>query len=183
MTLGSEQPPGVATRGGVLARACDAIDAVDDAIGRWLGPVIVLVTAAILYEILMRSAFSAATVWANEAVIYGSSAVYLLAGGYAMRHGRHVKLDGFVEALPAWLRGTLPLARLPFMLGYALTLVVVGGASAWTSFLQGEATGTPWNPPIWPVKACIPAAGLLLALQMLADTAREMGWVEPRRSA
>lgn len=183
MTTRSALPPRVPMRGGVLARACDAIDAVDDAIGRWLGPVIVFVTVAIVYEIVMRSVFTAATVWANEAVVYGAAAVYLLAGGYAMRHGRHVKLDGFVEALPAWLRRVLPLARLPFMLGYALTLVVVGGGAAWTSFLQGEATGTPWNPPIWPVKACIPLAGLLLALQMLADTAREMGWVGPRRDA
>ncbi|MFO0458508.1 MAG: TRAP transporter small permease subunit, partial [Burkholderiales bacterium] len=82
--------------------------------------------------------------------------------------------------LPAAVRRAQPLARLPIMLAYALTLVVVGGSAAWASFLQGEATGTPWNPPIWPVKACIPAAGLLLALQMLADTLRELGWVRPR---
>jgi TRAP-type mannitol/chloroaromatic compound transport system permease small subunit len=172
--------PRAPARGGALARACDAIDAIDDAIGRWLGPVIIGVACAIIYEIVARSVFTSATVWANESVVYGSAAVYLLAGGYAMRHGRHVKLDGFVAAMPARVRRALPLVRLPFLLVYALTLVVVGGASAWTSFLQGEATGTPWNPPIWPIKACIPAAGLLLALQMLADTARELGWAPPR---
>lgn len=167
-------------RGGSLERACDAIDAIDDAVGRWLGPVIVAVTAAIVYEVVARTAFGLATVWVNEGTVYGSAAVYLLAGGYAMRHGRHVKLDGFVESIPARVRRVLPLVRLPFMLAYALTLVAVGGSVAWTSFLQGESTGTPWNPPIWPIKACIPAAGLLLALQMLADTARELGWVSPR---
>jgi TRAP-type mannitol/chloroaromatic compound transport system permease small subunit len=71
----------------------------------------------------------------------------------------------------------LDLIGLPFVLGYALTLVIVGGDIAWTSFLQGEGTGTPWNPRIWPVKACIPLAGLLLMLQAIANTLRDIGLV------
>lgn len=163
-----------------LARACALIDAVNDAVGRWLGPVIILVTAAIIYEIVMRTAFSSATVWASEATVYGSAAVYLLAGGYALLHGRHVRIDGFLGLLPTGLRRVLPLVQLPFVLIYALTLAWVGGQMAWTSFVGSEGTGTPWNPPIWPLKACIPAAGLLLALQALAETARELGLVEAR---
>ena len=174
-----------AARGGIVAslsRACAAVDRVNDAVGRWLGPVIILVTGAILWEVVARTAFGSATVWANETTVYGSAAVYLLAGGHAMRHGRHVRIDSFTGLLPARVRRALPIVQLACVAIYALTLVGIGGQMAWTSFLQGEGTGTPWNPPIWPVKACIPLAGLLLLLQLLSDTARELGLAPDARA-
>jgi TRAP-type mannitol/chloroaromatic compound transport system permease small subunit len=45
----------------------------------------------------------------------------------------------------------------------------------WTSFTQSEGTGTPWNPPIWPVKLAIPIAGALLLLQGIANLLRDLG--------
>ena len=51
---------------------------------------------------------------------------------------------------------------------------------AWGSFLQSEGTGTPWNPPIWPVKTAIPIAGLLLLLQGIVNLVRELGIVPER---
>ena len=77
----------------------------------------------------------------------------------------------------------LDLLVLPFLIGYALTLVVVGGEIAWSSYLQAEGTGTPWNPRIWPVKACIPLAGLLLLLQAVANTLRDVGLAQPKKVA
>jgi TRAP-type mannitol/chloroaromatic compound transport system permease small subunit len=41
---------------------------------------------------------------------------------------------------------------------------------------MGETTSTPWNPPIWPVKMAIPAAGVLLLLQGIANLVRDFGW-------
>jgi TRAP-type mannitol/chloroaromatic compound transport system permease small subunit len=49
----------------------------------------------------------------------------------------------------------------------------------WTSFQQGEGTGTPWNPPIWPVKLTIPLAALLLLLQGVANMLRDTGLASP----
>lgn len=54
-------------------------------------------------------------------------------------------------------------------------LIWVGSTLAWTSFLQAEGTGTPWNPRIWPVKLAIPLAGLLLLLQGIANLLRDLG--------
>ena len=56
-------------------------------------------------------------------------------------------------------------------------MVWVGSEMAWSSFQQSEGTGTPWNPPIWPVKMAIPIAGLLLLLQGIANLVRELGIV------
>ena len=154
---------------------CDAVDRINEALGWLLGPVIVLVSAAIMYEVISRGVFNVATVWANESVVYGAAAVYLLAGGYAMLHRRHVRIDKIFAMISPQAIRRLDMIALPFLIGYALTLVVVGGQIAWTSFLQAEGTGTPWNPRIWPIKACIPLAGLLLLLQGIANTLRDVG--------
>jgi TRAP-type mannitol/chloroaromatic compound transport system permease small subunit len=69
----------------------------------------------------------------------------------------------------------LELVTLPFLVIYALALIVAGGELAWSSFLQSEGTGSPWNPRIWPVKMCIPLAGLLLLLQAFSNLFRDLG--------
>lgn len=158
---------------------CRFVDRLNDGVGWLLGPMIVFVSVAIVYEVVSRSAFSVATLWANETVVYGSAAVYLLTGGYALLHRRHVRIDVIFGALSERTRRRLDLIALPFLVIYALTLLVVGGEIAWTSFLQAEGTGTPWNPRIWPIKACIPVAGLLLLLQAISNTMRDLGLAEP----
>ena len=53
----------------------------------------------------------------------------------------------------------------------------------WSSFLEGEGTGTPWNPRIWPVKLAIPLAGLLLLLQGISNLLRDLGVSRPESRA
>lgn len=182
MTDAAREPGPRPARPGLTA-FCDRIDAFNEVLGRLLGPVIIFVSGAIVYEVISRGVFNEATRWVNEATIYGSASVYLLAGGYAMLHRRHVRIDVLLEALSERARRRLELLALPFLLAYILTLVAVGGQVAWTSYLQNEGTGTPWNPAIWPVKACIPLAGVLLLLQAFSNLLRDLGVIEPRAEA
>lgn len=163
----------------VLDAACMVVDRINAFVGHALGPMILFVTAAILYEVVSRGMFAQATLWVNESVVYGSSAVYLLAGGYALLHRRHVRIDLILGMISPRAARVLDLIALPFLIAYALALMVAGGELAWTSFLQSEGTGSPWNPPIWPVKACIPLAGLLLLLQAIANLLRDFGLASP----
>jgi TRAP-type mannitol/chloroaromatic compound transport system permease small subunit len=162
---------------------CNAIDRVNAAVGRYLGPIIIFVSIAVMYEVVARGAFNRATLWASEATVYASAALYLLAGGYALLGRRHVRIDVFHASRSERTRKRMDLIALPFLAIYALTLIVVGGEFAWTSFLLGERTGTPWNPPIWPVKAAIPTAGMLLLLQAIANLARDLGYAPPSSAA
>ena len=166
---GLRRPPSAA-----IAAYCRFVDRLNGAVGWLFGPVIVFIAAAIVYEVISRGGFSIATVWVSETVVYGSSAVYLVAGGYALLHRRHVRIDLVLGSLSPRLARVLDLVVLPFLILYAGTLLVVGAELAWTSFLQAEGTGTPWNPRIWPVKACIPVAGLLLLLQGMVRLASDI---------
>ncbi len=141
---------------------------------------ILLVTLAVLYEILARTLFNLPTVWSNESVIYISAVAYLLCGAYALLYYRHVRIDLIYERLGPKTRTGLDLVTFVFFLLYVGTLVWVGGQMAWLSFNQNETTGTYWNPLIWPVKLAIPVAGLLLLLQGVANLLREIGVVEKK---
>ena len=162
-----------------LAAYCRLVDRLNERIGWLLGPIIVFVSAAIVYEVISRGAFNEATRWVNETVIYGSSAVYLLVGGYALLHRRHVRIDLVLGMISPRAARLLELATLPFLVAYALALIVAGFDLAWSSFMQAEGTGSPWNPRIWPVKMCIPLAGLLVLLQAFANLFRDLGLAPP----
>lgn len=158
-----------------LTAFCNAVDRVNEWLGWLLGPMIVFVSASIVYEVVSRGVFNEATTWVNETVVYGSSAVYLLVGGYALLHRRHVRIDLVFGMISPRAAHVLDLVAMPFLIAYALALIIAGGELAWASFLQSEGTGSPWNPRIWPVKMCIPLAGLLLLLQAFSNLFRDLG--------
>lgn len=161
---------------GPVHRFCRAVDRLSRWTGIVLGFTILFVSAAVVYEVAMRGLLDRPTVWTNETTIYLSAVTYLLAGGYALLHRGHVRIDLVYERLSPRLRRGLDAFTFLFFVIYVGTLVWVGGELASTSFLQGEATGTPWNPPIWPVKAAIPLAGALLLLQGIANLLRDLGF-------
>lgn len=167
---GEEQPS-------ALALFCSFIDRLNTWVARFWGASIVIVTIAILYEVIARGFLGQATIWANETTVYLSAVTYLLGGGYALLKHGHVRIDLIYGALgPSAKRVADVISFVCFAL-YVGVLVWIGTEMAWASFQQSEGTGTPWNPPIWPVKMAIPIAGLLLLLQGTANLLRELGIV------
>ncbi len=174
--LAGAGPPAARPPRGVVERACDLVDRVNEGVGLLFGSTIVVVTLIVLYEVVARTFFGAPTSWGNETTIYLSAMAYLLVGGYALLHHRHVRIDVLYQLLAPRTRVRLDAFTFLFFLAYMLTLIWVGGGVAWDSFQIGETTSTPWNPPIWPVKCAIPVAGLLLLLQGIANLIRDLGW-------
>jgi TRAP-type mannitol/chloroaromatic compound transport system permease small subunit len=156
-------------------RFCDSIDRLNSWVGRFFALSIFVVVLAVLYEVFARTAFGQATIWSNETTIYLSAAAYVIGGGYALAHRRHVRIDVIFDRLSPSTRAKLDLFTFIFFFIYVGALIWVGSTLAWTSFLQGEGTGTPWNPRIWPVKFAIPIAGVLLLLQGISNLLRDLG--------
>lgn len=159
-------------------RFCDGVDRANEWMGSLWGYSILLVTLSVLYEVVARTLFDRPTIWSNETVIYVSAVAYLLGGAYAHLYHRHVRIDLVYDRLGPKARARLDLVTFVLFLLYVGALVWTGSWMAWDSFNQGETTGTPWNPLIWPVKVAIPLAALLLLLQGVANLLREIGLVE-----
>lgn len=165
-----------------MPRLVAVIDAVNEWIGRVVGFQIVLIVGVVMYEVVLRSLFQRPTLWANETMIYVTAMAYLLAGGYALRHRRHVIVDVVYQRLPPRVRNGLDRLTFVFFVLYMVTLIWIGWQFAWDSVKLRETAGTPWDPPIYPVKLAIPVAGLLVLLQGVANLGREWaGGREERR--
>jgi TRAP-type mannitol/chloroaromatic compound transport system permease small subunit len=173
---GGGPPPPVSP---IADKFCGIVDALNRLVGVVLGFGIIVVTLAVLYEIFVRGALNTPTAWANETIVYVSAMIYLVAGGYALLHRAHVRIDVVYERFSRPARTRLDMLTFVFFVLYAVALVWVGWQMGWQSFQQGETTGSPWNPPIWPVKLAIPLAGLLLLLQGLANLLRDLGIASP----
>jgi TRAP-type mannitol/chloroaromatic compound transport system permease small subunit len=164
-------------------RFCDTVDRINSWVGRFFALSIFVVVIAVLYEVFARSMFGQATLWANETTIYLSAAAYVIGGGYALAHRRHVRIDVIFDRLSPRTRAKLDLFTFVFFFIYVGALIWVGSTLAWTSFLQGEGTGTPWNPRIWPIKFAIPLAGVLLLLQGISNLLRDLHIARPASRA
>jgi TRAP-type mannitol/chloroaromatic compound transport system permease small subunit len=171
---GKGQRPDAAPADTAVERFCTAIDRMNEWVGRLWGALILVVTVVVIYEVVARTFFGKATIWANETTIYLSAMVYLLGGGYGLKHRRHVRIDVLYQLFSAAAQRRLDILAFVFFFGYVGALVWVGAEMAWASFQLREGTGTPWDPAIWPVKAAIPIAGVLLLLQGIVNLLREM---------
>ena len=149
------------------------MDRLNDWCGWLVGLQILFVVGVIVYEVILRYGFGAPTLWANEVMIYLTAVAYLLGGGYALLHRRHVAVDVLYARFSPRTRARLDLVTLIFFLFYLGTLIWAGWLWAWDSMKLGETTGTPWNPPIWPVKLAIPVAAALVLLQGIANVIRD----------
>jgi TRAP-type mannitol/chloroaromatic compound transport system permease small subunit len=178
---GRRHVPGEAHGRSALAGFCAAVDRLNTWVARFWGASIIFVTVAILYEVIARGLLGQATIWANETTVYLSAVAYLLGGGYALLRRGHVRIDLIYGVLPPRPRLIADIMGFIFFALYVGALVWVGTQMAWGSFLQSEGTGTPWNPPIWPVKMAIPVAGLLLLLQGMVNLLRDLGVVPEAR--
>ena len=165
-------------------RFCDTVDRINSWVGRFFALSIFVVVIAVLYEVVARGMFGQATQWSNETTIYLSAAAYVIGGGYALAHRRHVRIDIIFNRLSPRARAKLDLFTFVFFFIYVAALIWVGSTLAWTSFLQGEGTGTPWNPRIWPVKFAIPIAGVLLLLHGISNLLRDLrlAWPDSKAS-
>lgn len=160
---------------GFADRFCDAVDRLNSWVGRWWALAIFAVVIAVMYEVISRSVFGQATMWSNETTIYLSAVAYLVSGGYALAHRRHVRIDLIYDRLEPRTQVLLDNFTFIFFVMYVGALLWIGTSAAWSSMQQSEGTGTPWNPPIWPVKFAIPLAALLLLLQGIANLLRDTG--------
>jgi TRAP-type mannitol/chloroaromatic compound transport system permease small subunit len=163
-----------------LATFCDAVDRLNRIVGVGVGMSVIFVTAAVVWEVFARGVLGRPTIWSNETTIYLSAVTYLIAGGYALLNNQHVRIDLIYANLNERTQARLDAITLIFTLVYAFALIWFGGKDFWGSFAINETTGTPWNPPIWPVKAAIPIAGFLVALQAISNTLRQLGLAPAR---
>jgi len=147
-------------------------------VNRWLFQITVWVMAIVvpvmLYEVVMRYCFNAPTVWGMELAVLLFGPYFLLGGPYLLHTRGHVALDLLRQRLsPAWTR-RLDLVNYPVIVVFCAILLYFSVPAALSAFAYRETSFSAWNPPVWPVKAAVPVALLLMLLQALVEFLRAL---------
>lgn len=151
-----------------------AVDRLSTFVGKAFAWLIVGLTLAICYEVFARYLFRAPTTWAFDVsyMLYGT--LFMCAGAYTMSRSGHVRADFVYRMMPARLQGLLDLCLYLLFFFPAMAALVWFGwdffAIAWH---QNERSAfSPVGPYIWPFKFVIPAVGVLMIVQGIAETIR-----------
>ena len=150
------------------------IDLLNKSVGHAFAWCIVILTLGVSYEVFVRYVLRDPTSWAFDFsyILYG--ALFLMAGGYTLSRGGHVRADVFSRRWrPRVQAGLEMFLYFIFFFPGVLALVFAGWGYAHESFAIKEVSvNSPVGVPIWPLKMLIPAAGVLLTLQGIAEVLR-----------
>jgi TRAP-type mannitol/chloroaromatic compound transport system permease small subunit len=157
-------------------RAVRAIDRFTDVTGTWVAWLNIPLVLAVSYEVIARYAFRAPTIWAYDVsyMLYGT--IFMLGAAYALHKGAHIRTDFFFERWSVRTQGTIDsIAYIVFFFPSLAMFFFVTGAETWYAFEIGETSEqTPWRPILWPFKAVIPLACLLLMIQGVSETIKSV---------
>jgi len=168
-----------------LVRAADrvaaGIERLSDRIGRLAAWLTLTMVLAMVTVVVLRYLFGLGGAWLTESVTWMHAFVFMLGAAYALRHDEHVRVDVFYRGWSvrrqAWvnLLGTL-LFLLPFC-GWVMYSSVPYVVSSWSiRETSREAGGLP---ALYVLKALIPLAMALLALQGVALALRSVAQLLP----
>jgi TRAP-type mannitol/chloroaromatic compound transport system permease small subunit len=150
------------------------IDRINSFIGKIAGWAIVVLTAAICYEVFARYVLRAPTEWAFDAsyILYGT--LFMLAGPYTLARNAHVRGDFLYRSWKPRTQARLDLVLfIVFFFPSILAFAYLGYSFAGMSMAMNERSmNWPSGPPLWPYKALIPIVGILMAVQGMAEVAR-----------
>ncbi|HET7198224.1 MAG TPA: TRAP transporter small permease subunit [Burkholderiales bacterium] len=161
-----------------LLHLARVIDRLNELIGRWvswLGLAAVLICAAAAtarYSLNIGS-----NAWL-EIQWYLNAAVWLLVAGYTLKRHEHVNIDVLAGRLPPRVQAWIHILGGLFML---LPATVIIAWYSWPSLVNSydiqEYSSDPGGLIRWPVRALIPLAFALLALQGVSEIIKRIGFL------
>ncbi|MCB1340570.1 MAG: TRAP transporter small permease subunit [Pseudooceanicola sp.] len=134
-------------------------------IGKWLSLAVLLLFALLLADVVMRYLVGSPTIWTAElaTLIFGVYAI--LGGGYLLAERGHVNVDILYGRFSRKRRALLDVLTWPLFALFVGVLLWQGWDIAKESLQDLERSNSVWKAPLWPTKAFIPVAAILLLLQ------------------
>ncbi len=128
------------------------------------------------YEVIVRYAFNAPTIWAYELsyMLYGSH--FMLGATYCLYKGGHIRTDVFFEKFSARWQGRVDAFLYIFFFFPGMVFFFwFGGEEALHAWdILEESVASPWRPPLYPFKTVIPVAAALLMIQGISELLKSL---------
>ncbi|MFK8082260.1 MAG: TRAP transporter small permease subunit [Granulosicoccus sp.] len=118
-------------------------------IGRITMILIISMTIIMLYEVFLRYALEAPTLWANELTLWIAGFVFLLSGMYAMQQRCHIRIFLLYDVVPRWMQHFFDILSVAFIWVFTVLLVFGSYKQVFVKkFYHWEMFGTAFDPPI-----------------------------------
>ena len=157
-----------------LKRVLQFIDRVNERIGIVSSYLIIAVTLALVFEVVMRYLFNAPTIWAHEMTQFLYGAHFILAGAYCLLQKSHVSIDVIYAHFNTRTKAIVDMFTSVALFMLCLTLLWFGWRMAFDSIRIMEHSRSLWNPPVYPIKTLVPLTAVLLLLQGIATFIRNL---------
>ncbi len=137
----------------------------------------------IAYDVVTRGIFNIPNVWAFDLALYFCGTAWIVGGAYVQLYNRHVRIDLISSRFPPRIQCLIDLiVTMPIIMVFCGVLVWIGGIRAVQSMLVNETLVSGWDPIIWPIRFMIPLGGLLMILQTLAKSVRDVNVIVKGRN-
>jgi TRAP-type mannitol/chloroaromatic compound transport system permease small subunit len=150
------------------------IDGISLRVGHIVSWAIAVLTAVIVYSVIMRYVFRNPPLWAYDAsyMLYGL--LFMMGGAYALSRNSHVRGDMLYRN---WAPRTQAIVDLTLYILFfypgVVALLMFGWEFSEASRARNELSNqSPIGVQIWPFKYVIPVASFFLLIQGIAETIR-----------
>ncbi|SFA95950.1 TRAP-type mannitol/chloroaromatic compound transport system, small permease component [Poseidonocella pacifica] len=151
----------------------DGIDSITRAAGKIAAALLLVLVALIFFNVFGRYVIGGSPIWAQELEWHVMAPVALLGITVLMLENGHVRVDMLYDKLPKRAQHLLDLISM--LLGVVIALLFIKYSSGFVDSAWSIKEGSPdpgGLPARYVVKAMIPAAFLLLAMQCAANAIR-----------
>ena len=163
----------------VLLMLSRAIDRTNDRVGRLVIWLILASTVISGLTAIVRKAFGTSSIAYLEVQWYLFAAAFLLAAGYTLLHGEHVKIDVIASRLSKRKQIWIDIIGFTLFLAPVCLVILWYG---WPFFLQGfrsgEMSSNAGGLVRWPVYLMIPIGFVLLLLQGLSELVKRIAFLK-----
>jgi len=161
---------------GALIAFIRAVDAVNEVVGRVVAWLTLGTVAVCFLVVVLRYVFSIGFVWMQELYVWQHAVVFMLAAGYTLLHGGHVRVDIFYARMDPRRRAIVDLiGTLLFLMPWLGVVIFYGMPFLILSWrLLEPSSQSDGLPAFFLLKSVIPTFCVLVGLQGLALAARSV---------
>jgi len=160
---------------GAILALSRGIDRLNLIVGRGVSWLVLLVVVISAGNAVSRKLFSLSSNAWLEVQWYLFSAIFLLAAGYTLVKGEHVKVDILFARLPRRIQLWIEVfGTLVFLLPFCVLSVLLTWPVVVSKYLSQETSGNAGGLVLWPVWVLIPIGFTLLGLQGISELIKRL---------
>jgi TRAP-type mannitol/chloroaromatic compound transport system permease small subunit len=144
-----------------------AIERVSDAIGNTASYLFLIIVAISAYEVVMRYAFEAPTIWVHELSVALAAAAFVIGGPVVHQRRQHIAITYFYDRRSPHVRAMADLLNSLLTVVFLAFLTLASARQAADALGIMETSGTALN---WPIPTFLKTLFALCSLVMLLQT-------------